>query len=110
VIDRSHHDGFRGGLRAFRADEVGDDSQLMPPGWEERVIEVELAPGDVSVHHCLTFHSSEPNRSAHPHRTLIARLFDARAKLLPHKLPPGLEAYFPTQPDGRLSPEAFPLL
>jgi ectoine hydroxylase-related dioxygenase (phytanoyl-CoA dioxygenase family) len=110
VIDRSHHEGFRGGLRAFRADEVGDDSQLMPPGWEERVIEVELAPGDVSVHHCLTFHSSEPNRSAHPRRTLIARLFDARAKLLPDRLPPGLEAYFPTQPDGRLSPAVFPLL
>ncbi len=110
VIDRSHQDGFRGGLRAFRAAEVGDDSQLMPPGWEERVVEVELLPGDLSVHHCLTFHSSEPNRSAQPRRTLIARMFDARAKLVPEKLPRGLAAYFPTDEDGHLTGESFPLL
>jgi ectoine hydroxylase-related dioxygenase (phytanoyl-CoA dioxygenase family) len=110
VIDRSHQDGFRGGMRAFRAAEVGDDSQLMPPDWEERVVAVELEPGDLSVHHCLTFHSSEPNRSEQPRRTLIARMFDARARLVPEKLPPGLSAFFPTDQDGHLTGDAFPLL
>jgi ectoine hydroxylase-related dioxygenase (phytanoyl-CoA dioxygenase family) len=110
VIDGSHLHGVRGGLRAFRAAEVSDDTALMPPDWEERVVPVELRPGDVSVHHCLTFHGSLPNRSPRPRRTLIARMFDARARLLPEKLPPGLEAYFPSGPDGRLSETAFPLL
>lgn len=110
VIDGSHLHGFRGGLQAFRTAEVGDDSRLMPPGWEDRVVPVELRPGDVSVHHCLTFHGSLPNRSPRPRRTLIARMFDARGRLLLEKLPPGLEAWFPTGADGRLSEAAFPLL
>lgn len=110
VLDGSHLSGPLGQVRAFRAAEVTDDSQLLPHGWEERVVSLDLAPGDVSVHHCLTFHGSEENRSDRPRRTLIARMFDARARLLPARLPPGLEAYFPTEPDGRLSQRAFPLL
>src|SRR5438105_5687519 len=62
VIDGSHRAGFRGDLRALRALEVSDDSRHMPEG---EVVPVELRPGDVSVHHCLTFHSSEENRSDH---------------------------------------------
>jgi Phytanoyl-CoA dioxygenase (PhyH) len=108
VLDKSHALGSLSEVRA--ALEVSDDSALLPPGWEERVVEIELQPGDASVHHCLTFHGSLENQSGHPRRTLIARLFDARAKLLPGKLPRGLEAYFPVEADGRLSPRAFPLL
>jgi ectoine hydroxylase-related dioxygenase (phytanoyl-CoA dioxygenase family) len=107
VLDQSHLHGFRGGLRAFRSLEVSDDSRHMPEG---EVIPVELRAGDASVHHCLTFHSSEPNRSAWPRRTLIARMFDARLKLQREKLPPGLEIYFPTEADGRLAEKSFPLL
>jgi hypothetical protein len=111
VIDRSHRDGFLGGLRAFRAVEVTDDSRLLPEGWEERVVPVELRPGDLSVHHCLTFHGSLENRSGSPRKTLIARLFDARCRLVPEKLPsPALRAYFPTDADGHLAAHAFPLL
>lgn len=110
VLDQSHRWGPLGKVRAFRAAEVTDDSTLLPGGWEERVVPIELSPGDVSVHHCLTFHGSEENRSDRPRRTLIARMFDARAKLVPLLLPPGLAAYFPTEPDGRLSQRAFPLL
>ena len=110
VLDASHLWGPIGQVRAFRAAEVSDDSRLLPQGWEERVVPIELASGDVSVHHCLTVHGSEENRSDRPRRTLIARMFDARAKLVRDRLPPGLEAWFPTEPDGRLAARTFPLL
>jgi hypothetical protein len=107
VLDGSHLSGFRSGLRAFRAVEVSDDSHYMPEG---EVVPVELRAGDVSVHHCLTFHSSEENLSERPRMTLIARMFDARRPLLREKLPPGLERYFPVDADGHLSGPIFPLL
>ena len=110
VLDKSHLWGPLGQLRAFRAAEVSDDSRLLPAGWEERVVPIELGPGDVSVHHCLTFHGSEENHTDRPRRTLIARLFDARAKLVPARLPKGLEAWFPTDPDGHLATRTFPIL
>lgn len=107
VLDGSHRHGFRGDLRALHALEVTDDSQHMPEG---EIVPVELRPGDVSVHHCLTFHSSEANRSDHPRRTLIARMFDARLPLLREKLPAGMSKWFPTEADGRLSRASFPAL
>ncbi|MGZ6142752.1 MAG: phytanoyl-CoA dioxygenase family protein [Myxococcales bacterium] len=107
VIDGSHLAGARGESRALRALEVTDDSRHMPEG---EVVAVELLPGDVSVHHCLTFHGSLENRSDRPRITLIARMFDARLKLQREKLPAGLEVYFPTGADGRLSEKAFPVL
>ena len=110
VIDRSHRWGFLGELRALRAREVSDDSDQLPEGWREQVVAVELRAGDASVHHCLTFHSSEENRSEAPRMTLIARMFDARFRLQPDKLPPGLRVHFPTDAEGRLTGAAFPLL
>jgi ectoine hydroxylase-related dioxygenase (phytanoyl-CoA dioxygenase family) len=107
VIDGSHRAGARGDLRALSALEVTDDSRHMPEG---EVVCVELAPGDMSVHHSLTFHSSGPNTSDHARITLIARLFDARLKLEQARLPAGLALYFPTTPDGRFAESAFPLL
>jgi ectoine hydroxylase-related dioxygenase (phytanoyl-CoA dioxygenase family) len=107
VLDKSHHAGARGGLRALSALEVSDDSLHMPEG---EVVHVELQPGDVSVHHCLTFHSSDENRSAAARLTLIARVFDARQKLLRERLPPGLARWFPTDASGHLTGDAFPLL
>ena len=107
VLDGSHRSGFSSGLRALRALEVSDDSRHMPEG---EVVPVELRAGDVSVHHCLTFHSSEENRSDRPRMTLIARMFDARLPLLRENLPPGLEKYFPTDEYGHLTGPAFPLL
>jgi phytanoyl-CoA hydroxylase len=111
VVDGSHAWGPLGDVRAFLATEVRDDSMLLPDGWDERVVPIELRPGDISVHHCLTFHGSLENRSSHPRRTLIARLFDARSRLLPGRLPSHeLRANFPTDADGHLSEAAFPVL
>jgi len=107
VLDKSHRAGFRGDLRALRALSVGDDSRHMPEG---EVVPIELRPGDASVHHCLTFHSSEENRSDRPRMTLIARMFDARLRPLREKLPPGLALYFPVDADGHLAGPTFPLL
>jgi len=50
-----------------------DDANLLSRGQEvavdvdpAKVIDVELEPGEMSLHHVLLFHGSEPNRSAHP--------------------------------------------
>lgn len=50
-----------------------DDANLLSRGQEvavkvdpATVINVELQPGEMSLHHVLLFHGSEPNRSAHP--------------------------------------------
>ena len=107
VLDKSHRSGFRGDLRALSASSVTDDSHQMPEG---DVIPVELAPGDVSIHHCLTFHCSEQNASGQPRMTLIARMFDARQKLVKAKVPPGYERWFPTDAEGRLTGPLFPML
>ncbi len=111
VIDGSHLEGPRGAVRALNALEVSDDSALLPPGWEERVVAVELEPGDVSVHHCLTFHGSLENRSAAPRKTLISRLMDPRSRLVEERLPsPEWRVWFPADADGHLCGSAFPLL
>lgn len=108
VLDGSHRSGFRSDSRALQALEVSDDSRHMPPGLD--AVPVELRAGDVSVHHCLTFHCSLENRSERPRMTLIARMFDARQKLNRSRVPKGYEVYFPTDPDGFLTGPAFPLL
>src|SRR5262249_37298754 len=104
VLDGSHRSGFRGDLRALRAEEVSDDSGQMPAG---EVVPVELRAGDVSVHHCLTFHCSFENQSPQPRMTLIARMFDARLRPQRDKLPPGLQVYFPTDAEGFLTGPTF---
>jgi non-heme Fe2+,alpha-ketoglutarate-dependent halogenase len=50
-----------------------DDANLLSRGQEvavqvdrSAVVDVELQPGEMSLHHVLLFHGSEPNRSAHP--------------------------------------------
>ncbi len=71
---------------------------------------IELAAGDVSIHHVLAVHGSDANRSERPRRTIILRMFDAACRLDRARLPPGAEAYFPTDADGHLDRTAFPLV
>jgi len=71
---------------------------------------LELAPGDVTIHHCLALHASGANRSPHPRRTLILRMFDADCRLVAERLPAGAEAYFPIDADGHLAASAFPVV
>lgn len=115
VLDGSHAWGVRGDNLAFRRDRVEDALAALPPELRDRAagteVPLELAPGDVSLHHCLTFHGSEENRSAHPRKTLAVRIMDAECRLVPSRLPSAeMAPHFPTDASGRLASSAFPIL
>ena len=115
VIDGSHTWGLRGQNLAFRRDSVEDGLAALPPELRERArsaeVHLELLPGDISLHHCLTFHGSEENRSAGPRKTLVVRILDAGCRLVPSRLPSvELAPHFPADEDGHLTGPAFPTL
>ena len=115
VIDGSHRWGLQRAALAFRHDSVEDALLALPPELQAEArdaeIEVQLQPGDVSLHHCLTFHSSGPNGSGWPRKTLVTRYFDGDCSLQPERLPsPEARAYFKTDERGRLCGPDFPLL
>ena len=115
VVSGSHRWGLCGDGLTFVADRVVSAVEALSPERQARVREdhvaIELEPGDVSIHHCLTFHGSYDNPSPRPRKTLAVRLVDADARLVSERLPsPELAAYFPTDADGRLAEHAFPLL
>ncbi len=115
MIDASHTWGLRVDNLAFRRDRVEDTLAALPPELRERArsaeVPLELAPGDVSLHHCLTFHGSQENRSARPRKTLAVRIMDAECRLVPSRLPsPELAPHFPTDAGGHLTGPAFPIL
>ena len=110
VIDGSHAWGLLGDVRALTETRVADALGVEAAKWSEHVVRLELEPGDLSIHHCLTLHRSAPNASAHPRKTLVTRMFDAECSLLRERLPPGAEAHFPVDDAGRLSESAFPVL
>ena len=113
VVSGSQRWGLIGEIRALTESRV---DSLVPSLTNEQRDAVEnaaavlLEPGDVSIHHCLTLHGSGPNRGDQPRRTILLRMFDGRCRLDAARLPPGAEAYFPLEPDGQLSPSAFPVL
>ena len=66
VVPGTHH-------AQVRHEDRFDDANLLSRGQEvavqvdpATVVDVELQPGEMSLHHVLLFHGSEPNRSAHP--------------------------------------------
>jgi len=109
VVDGSHHWGTIGDDRSLAATSV-EAATLTAEQQGRAARPLALAAGDVSIHHCLTLHGSAPNTSARPRRTIILRMFDAACTLDRARLPPGAEAYFPTDAEGRLSTNAFPLV
>ncbi len=115
VLDGSHRWEHTGENLALRRASVEDALAALPAGLRARVagaeVALELAPGDISLHHCLTFHGSEPNTSAHPRKTLAVRMFDGACRLVPARLPsPEAAAHFPVDDDGYLAAAAFPVL
>lgn len=115
VIDGSHLWGLRGDDLTFQRTSVEDTFDALPPelraraGSDEQL--VELAPGDVSFHSCLTFHRSLENTTSNARKTLVVRMMDAECRLVPDRLPsPELRAIFTTDDDGRLIGPAFPTL
>src|SRR3954471_18068842 len=73
VIDASHHWGLLGDVRALTETHVADALGPAAAHWQDRIIALELSPGDLSIHHCLTLHRSAENRSATTRKTLITR-------------------------------------
>jgi len=115
VIDGSHLWGLRGDDLTFQRTSVENTLDAIPPELQARARSdehlIELAPGDVSFHSCLTFHRSLENTTAHPRKTLVVRLMDVECRLVPERLPsPELRAMFTTDDDGRLTGASFPLL
>jgi ectoine hydroxylase-related dioxygenase (phytanoyl-CoA dioxygenase family) len=97
VLTESRVDSIANALSPSQATALADARHL------------ELAPGDISIHHCLTLHGSPPNHSGRARRTIVLRMFDGDCPLDRTRLPPGAEPYFPTEND-RLSPSAFPIV
>jgi phytanoyl-CoA hydroxylase len=115
VVSGSHRWGLCGDGLTFVADRVVSAVDTLSPERQARVrddhVALELEPGDISIHHCLTFHGSHENPTARPRKTLAVRLVDGDVRLVPERLPsPEMAAYFPTDPDGRLAEHAFPRL
>jgi hypothetical protein len=113
VVSGSHRWGQVGAVRALSDTRVDSQLPSLSPEQREAVAgatSLVLAPGDVSIHHCLTLHGSGPNRSGRPRRTIILRMFDSDCRLDAARLPEGAEQYFPTDADGALATYAFPVM
>jgi ectoine hydroxylase-related dioxygenase (phytanoyl-CoA dioxygenase family) len=110
VLDGSHRWGRSPPTRALTEERVVD---LLPPEFGARIAEstraLEIEPGDLTLHHCMTWHCSVENLSERPRKTIIAHLFDADSRLVRERLPADA-AQFSTDAEGRLCGEAFPLL
>jgi len=115
VLSGSHRWDAGDSNLALRRNSIEDELQQLPAPLRERAetseVALELAPGDISVHHCQLFHGSAPNGSDAPRKTLAARLFDGACRLRPERLPsPEMAAHFPTDASGHLAAEPFPVL
>jgi ectoine hydroxylase-related dioxygenase (phytanoyl-CoA dioxygenase family) len=113
VVDGSHAWGLVGGLHLFASALQPDLEARLTPAQRARVAEatipLEVRAGDVTIHHCLTLHGSRGNADDRPRKTVIAHLIDGDSRLIPDRLPPGAEPYFPLDADGHLAASAFPV-
>ena len=114
VVDGSHRWGLvgdihalSGGLRDVRGLLTADQAAQV----EGRRVLLELAPGDVSLHHCLTLHGSDESRSQTPRRTIVTHLVAGGCRVVRERLP-SAEAvrHFQTDATGRLAGKRFPIL
>jgi len=110
AIDGSHRWGLQGADLSFRRDRVEDGLplELRARGTESTI---ELDAGDVSIHHCLTFHASDVNRSSRARKTLAFRLMDGSCRLVAERLPSAsLAPHFPVDAAGHLTGATFPVV
>lgn len=114
VVDASHTWGLVGGFQIFAGELKKDVSRLLSPAQRESVdrqrIPLEVRAGDVTIHHCLTLHGSDDNRSSRPRKTIVTHLFSGDCRLVRDRLPRAHQHQFSTDDQGRLTAPAFPKL
>jgi hypothetical protein len=115
VVSGSHRWGVVGPLRVFTGDRVEDALAALPADRqrevEEKALPLELEPGDVTIHHCLTFHGSFENRGALDRKTVVTHLFAGDCRFLPERLPDGAPtSHFAVDSEGHLVGEALPVV
>ncbi len=114
VIDRSHRWGLYGELSVFSRQLQQDVAERLPDKLRAHLVEdripLQLAAGDVSIHHCLTYHGSFENASDTTQKTIVSHIFDGACRLAPDRLPDSAICYFDTDADGHLSGASFPVL
>ena len=77
---------------------------------EKDRIPIELNAGDVSIHHCLTYHGSYENSTGRVQKTIVTHVFDGDCRLKHERLPSNAVHLFHTDIKGHLLPSSFPLL
>lgn len=114
VVDRSHRWGLAGPLSVFSHELQRGTVERLPARLRARLvtdrIPLGLAPGDVSIHHCLTHHGSFENRSGAVQRTIVTHVIDGSCRLVRERLPDHAIPYFETNANGHLSSASFPVL
>jgi ectoine hydroxylase-related dioxygenase (phytanoyl-CoA dioxygenase family) len=114
VVDASHKWGLVGGFRILAGELEKDLGALLSPAQRQVVdrqrIPLEVEAGDVTLHHCLTLHGSDDNRSGRPRKTIVTHLFSGDCRLVRDRLPPADQHWFATDDRGHLTGPAFPEL
>ncbi|MGH3568728.1 MAG: phytanoyl-CoA dioxygenase family protein [Pseudonocardia sp.] len=102
----SHRWGARDNARFFFDADLDAQRHIIgvPPGRAWRDVTATLSAGAASMHHRLTLHSSEPNRSDVPRVGLALHLRTERARLVPTPEPP---FHTPDLRDTRACPVLF---
>jgi len=114
VIDGSHRWGLAGDFHIFARHLQSQVDGSLSPQQRELVskskVPLEVRAGDVTIHHCLTFHGSDENKSAWPRKAIVAHLLSGDCRLVRDRLPAHTAAHFPTDANGHLAADAFPIL
>lgn len=94
------------------ADSLGDDPRVRTGRSAAELLAaervVELAPGDVSLHHSRTLHGSGANHAAWQRETLVAHVVASVVRIADADGP--MAPYVALTPEGQLDPSAFPVL
>jgi ectoine hydroxylase-related dioxygenase (phytanoyl-CoA dioxygenase family) len=114
VVDASHKWGLVGDLHVFAGELQRNVHELLSPAQRDLVeharTPLQVHAGDVTIHHCLTFHGSYPNTGQHPRKTVVTHLFNGDCKLARGRLPRGAEGWFETDDQDHLTGASFPEL
>jgi ectoine hydroxylase-related dioxygenase (phytanoyl-CoA dioxygenase family) len=114
VIDHSHLWAHHRSMSLFSDRLQKNVAEKLPADLraliEKERIPLHLKPGDVSIHHCLTYHGSYENCSDTVQKTIVAHLFDGDCRLVHERLSSTAVDLFRSDENGHLLTSSFPLL